>query len=48
MPFELKECIELDIRERALTFIVKKGWVFTPELHHHVMRMLREKHDADR
>lgn len=48
MPFKLKECIELDVRERALTYIVNKGWIFTPELHHYVTQMLKEKHDASR
>ena len=48
MTYVLKECVELDVRERALTYIINKGWVFTPELHHYVIQMLKEKPDAER
>jgi len=48
MEYKLKECIELDVRERALTYIMKKGWIFTPELHFHVIQLLKGRINADR
>jgi hypothetical protein len=48
VPFQLKECVELDVRERALTYIINKGWIFSPELHNHVIEMLKERDDAKR